>query len=366
MVHLRRKEVYTNSISLSRQSKGTARGQSSTFYIFLDGPLQTPYPCRAMARALRIQYPDAFYHVFSRGVEKREIFADDQDRKKFLRLLEELHPPLRFVIHSYCLMPNHYHLYVQTPLPNLSKVMKDLNSRYTQSFNRRHGRVGILFQGRYKALLVEEESYSLEISRYIHLNPVRAHLVSRPDDYPWSSYPAFLGLRTPENFLRTDWLLSQIGVATASQAGGAGLAFQRFTEEGLSKEWDPWWEARGRVLLGGKNFLSRIREKYLPGKRDRSISRLREMQRLEGEADLPQSIQQMIEAMGESRKIRRQLLIYALRKYTPLTLKEVGKIAGSMQEVAVSQSMRRLEEKRARDPHLRRWIEEIDDRMCKM
>src|SRR3989338_4817159 len=127
-----------------------------------------------MARPLRIEYAGAFYHVMNRGLERREIFQSSQDYEKFLTLLDPLFDRYQVRLHSYCLMPNHYHLYVETPQGYLSKIMRQLDGVYTQSYNRRYKRVGPLLQGRYKAILIEKENYSLELSRYIHLNQVKA------------------------------------------------------------------------------------------------------------------------------------------------------------------------------------------------
>lgn len=156
-----------------------------------------------MARPLRIAYPGAVYHVVNRGVEQRVIFADKTDYASFLTLLERLHASFGFRVHSYCLMPNHYHLYLETPQGDLPRLMQQLDGRYTQRFNRCHRRSGPLFLGRYKALLVDKEAYSLAVSRYIHLNPVKAKLVRKPEDYAWSSYATFFGQRSPAVFQET-------------------------------------------------------------------------------------------------------------------------------------------------------------------
>ena len=145
-----------------------------------------------MARPLRIQYPGALYHITSRGNERKNIYLDDSDTKKFLEILEAYHDRLGILIYCYVLMNNHYHIVIETPKGNLLKVMHGINTGYTGYFNRKYGQVGHLFQGRYKGILIHKESYLLEVCRYVHLNPVRARIVDRPDQYEWSSYGGFI------------------------------------------------------------------------------------------------------------------------------------------------------------------------------
>ena len=141
-----------------------------------------------MARPLRIEFAGALYHVTSRGDGQEDIYLDDTDREIYLEVLAEVQHRFNWVIHAYCLMSNHYHLLIETPDSNLAKGMRHLNGVYTQRFNRRHKRVGHVFQGRYKAILVQKDNYLLELSRYIVLNPVRAQMVRSAKDWPWSSY----------------------------------------------------------------------------------------------------------------------------------------------------------------------------------
>ena len=147
-----------------------------------------------MARPLRLEFPGALYHVTSRGNQRGNIFDDNDDRRQFLLVLQEVCHRYNWICHAYCLMSNHYHLLIETPDGNLSQGMRQLNGVYTQYFNRRHGRVGHVFQGRYKGILVDKNSYLLELARYIVLNPVRAGLVRSAREWPWSSYRATAGL----------------------------------------------------------------------------------------------------------------------------------------------------------------------------
>ncbi len=164
-----------------------------------------------MARPLRIEFPGAVYHITSRGNERKAIFRDDLDRKMFLDTLKDVTLRYNWLCHAYCLMENHYHLLIDTPDGNLSIGMRQLNGIYTQRFNKRHGRVGHLFQGRFKAVLVQKDSHLLEACRYVVLNPVRAERVQRPEEWVWSSYGATGGRMKPHPCLVTDWVLGQFG-----------------------------------------------------------------------------------------------------------------------------------------------------------
>ena len=158
-----------------------------------------------MARPLRIEYPGAWYHVMNRGAGRKLIFKTDAQRSYFLALLADAHARFHAEIHAYCLMGNHYHLLVRTPEGNLQRIMRHINGVYTQYFNRVEKKDGALFRGRYKAILVDAEAYWLELSRYIHRNPLEAHIPRRLDDYRWSSYPAYVGKVKPPAWLDTGY-----------------------------------------------------------------------------------------------------------------------------------------------------------------
>ena len=168
-----------------------------------------------MARPLRVEFPGAVYHVTARGNERRRTFRDDLDRRQFLATLEQAVQQHALRVHAFCLMPNHYHLLVETPCGNLSRGLGWLQTTYTIRFNRRHRRSGHLFQGRFKAHLVEADSYAMELLRYLHLNPVRPRDKTAPvpregrrtlREYPWSSHRAYLGKAAAPPWLCTDWL----------------------------------------------------------------------------------------------------------------------------------------------------------------
>jgi len=205
-----------------------------------------------MARPLRIEYPGAVYHVTARGNVGQAIFLDDEDRKSFLLILGSVVERFNWLCHAYCLMTNHYHLLIETPDANLSQGMRQLNGVYTQAFNRRHDRVGHVLQGRFKSVLIEKESYMLEVARYVVLNPVRAKLVLNPRYWRWCSYAATAGQRVAPEFLTTDWLLQQFD----AKKDVAQRAYRQFVAEG--KGVSLWGELQGGILLGSGGFIKRI------------------------------------------------------------------------------------------------------------
>src|SRR5919109_5544610 len=172
-----------------------------------------------MSRPLRLEFPGAVYHLTSRGNARRKIFFSDTDRTNFLDTLSQVISRFSWICHAYCLMANHYHLLIETPKPNLSLGMRQLNGLYTQSFNRRHKRVGHLFQGRFKAIVVQKESYLLDLCRYIVLNPVRIKGDVRMDAWKWSSYRATAGLVSVPEFSPIS-----CGLAMARNLAGANPA----------------------------------------------------------------------------------------------------------------------------------------------
>jgi REP element-mobilizing transposase RayT len=207
-----------------------------------------------MARPLRLEFPGALWHITSRGNEKRPIFTDEADREEMLGILGRTVRRCRWRLHAYVLMGNHYHLLLETPEPNLSDGMHDLNGLYTQRFNRRHDRVGHLFQGRFKGILVERESHLLEVTRYVVLNPVRAGLVEAAASWTWSNYLATAGARTPPPWLETGWTLRQFDVDRAA----AQRKYRRFVAAGERGGKSPWGQLEAQIFLGGPTFRARV------------------------------------------------------------------------------------------------------------
>ena len=211
-----------------------------------------------MSRSLRIEIENGLYHVTSRGWERRVIVRDDRDREQWNKLVDRVVTRFGWRVFAWALMDNHFHLFLQTPDANLSAGMHDLNSGFATWFNRRHRRVGSLFQGRFKAILVEDESYSWTLSRYIHLNPVRAKLVRRPEDHRWSSYQYFLRSRKAPKWLDWQTVLAEIG----KQTPAARREYRRFVEAGIrGKLASPLKDVVGEVLLGAAEWVERMRKK---------------------------------------------------------------------------------------------------------
>jgi REP element-mobilizing transposase RayT len=207
-----------------------------------------------MARPLRIEFPGAVYHITSRGNARQAIFIDDEDRGRFLDVLRMVVERFQWLCHAYCLMENHYHLLIETRNANLSKGMRELNGVYTQGFNQRYRRVGHLFQGRYKAVIVEKDNHLLSLCRYVVLNPVRVGLIKRPEHWKWSSYRATIGLAKRLSFLTIDWVLSQFG----GRKRVAMEKYRRFVMEGINKE-SPWETLKGQIFLGTDEFIKQLR-----------------------------------------------------------------------------------------------------------
>ncbi len=204
-----------------------------------------------MARPLRIEFAGALYHVISRGNERKPIVRDDVDREKRLDWLRRTVETYGWRLHAFVLMTNHEHLFVETPEPNLSAGMQYLGGSYTSYFNRRHRRNGHLFQGRFKGHLIEEEGYFLEVSRCLHLNPVRAKMVQGPEDYRWSSYPGYVRARRALEWVCYDRVLGALGVENVA----ARRAYGRFMRAGAEESPpQPFADPVGGLVLGSERF----------------------------------------------------------------------------------------------------------------
>jgi len=224
-----------------------------------------------MARSLRIEYEGAFYHVTSRGNHQSDIFDDDEDRQSFLKIFTDVVSRVGWICHGYCLMSNHYHLIIETPHANLSKGMRQLNGVYTQSYNRKHGAVGHLFQGRYKSIIVDAQAYLLELSRYVVLNPVRAGMVKNVSEWSWSSYRSMIGDDTPPDLLSVEMILSQF----SEQKDKAKHLYAGFVAEGIGKE-SIWSNLTRQVFLGHDDFVSTAQAKA-KGRFDNNIPKVQQL-----------------------------------------------------------------------------------------
>lgn len=294
-----------------------------------------------MTRPLRLEYPGALYHLTARGNAQQDIYLTDEDRVRFLKLLGREVGQQGWRCYAYCLMSNHYHLLIETPEGNLVAGMRRLNGQYTQGFNRLHGRVGHLFQGRYKSIMVEKDSYLLELCRYIPLNPVRAGMVEEAQAWPWSSYRAMAYGKPKIDWLDIDTILSHFGRTTRT----ARLAYRKYVEDGLNRS-SPWMELRGQIWLGSEPFREKmqqlIEDELLDGIPTEQTNPARP------------TIEAIIKQITKKYKIGEQALwsrenqdafkagVYILRRIGNIPLKEVTVIAG-ISAARISQIQREVE-----------------------
>jgi len=270
-----------------------------------------------MSRPLRIEFPGAVYHITARGNEKKAIFRNNQDKKSYLELLTLVVKRFHWLCHGYCLLGNHYHLLIETLESNLSRGMKQLDGIYTQKFNNKYKRVGHLFQGRYKAILVEKESYLLELSRYIVLNPVRAGIVSQLEEWPWSSYCAIIGKVKKPEFLIIDWILSQFSLDKKK----AIEEYKQFVISGYNKEF-PYNKLVGQIILGSEGFLKKV-SSYLI---QESKENMQEVPREQQLSLLPQLDEIFQEEVGKGTP--RDNIIYMVYYDYNFTMREIGEYLG--------------------------------------
>jgi putative transposase len=305
-----------------------------------------------MARPLRIEYAGAFYHITARGNERKDIFKSARDREKFLCYLQSATERYGAIIHTYCLMNNHFHLLLETPSGNLSQIMRHVNGAYATYFNAKRRRAGHLFQGRYKGILVEADEYAKELSRYIHLNPVRVGAVESPGDYHWSSYSGYVGRKKPPAWLARNFILGYFG----SKETRAQREYQDFVEAGLEDSTNPLSEVMGSLILGSENFVQAIREKYLEGqKTDRNLPAAREFEA----RTTPEQIERVVDkAFRKDSALARKVRLYLNHSYTAQNLKEIG-IRFGIRESSVSQASRRLNEDMNRDSGFRKRMDAI-------
>ncbi len=283
-----------------------------------------------MPRAKRIHYEGAVYHVTSRGNERRKIVFDDSDRCLFLKILAEVVEEHHLHCHAWVLMDNHYHLLLETPAANLSMAMKHLNGLYTQRFNRKRGRVGHLFQGRFKAIHVDKESYLKELCRYVVLNPVRAKMVKHPKEWKWSSYRATVGMEKAPSWLETKWLLGLFD----KRLGSAQKAYQGFVDDGLQAGTSPWDELRHQVYLGKDEFLEKMKG-LISGKENLDMPKY---QKKIMHPPVEKVLAKVAEVYGvkkeeivKSRKKEneaRDVAIYLLKKTAGISSRETAKVLG--------------------------------------
>ena len=302
-----------------------------------------------MGRPLRIEYPSAFYHVTARGNEQREIYKSIADRERFLDYLASATKRYGAVIHVWCFMSNHYHLLLETPAGNLSQIMRHINGAYTNYFNTKHRRAGHLFQGRYKAILVERDAYAMELSRYIHLNPVRAGMSERPEDYSWSSYRHYVGEKSAPVWLHREEILGHFD--------GDEQRYRGFVEDGLKFDvTSPLEGALASTILGGGKFVKEIEALHLSGVLPtRDLPSLRQLRYRWSVDDIIATVEKNLNV---EKSLARKVGMYLCHHYSGATLRDIGEKFG-VGESAVSQGSRRMQDKLAEDEALRGEIDLI-------
>lgn len=325
-----------------------------------------------MARALRIQYPGAFYHVTCRGNQRRNIFLDDDDRHHFLKILTESLDIYGVVLYAYVLMPNHFHLVIQTMRANVSEFMRRFNICYTGWFNYHHESYGHLFQGRYKAFLIDADQYLLEVSRYVHLNPVRSRKTRQPsyrskwtflNTYRWSSMPGYIHARRRNNFVEYSMILDMVGGRSA---------YKSFLLDGIKTELrNPFDDVQYQMILGDNDFITRIKAEYMQEGSTREQPQYREMTATVLPPDM--IIETVMRVLKVSREevlgkhgsgITRGIVGDLLYKYSRMNLREVGVLL-DIDYTAVCQLRRRLKEKMRDDARLSEQYKKITTRLTK-
>lgn len=315
-----------------------------------------------MARPLRIEYPDAWYHVMNRGRRGESIFADEQDYAMFTELLKETSEMWNIRVAAYCLMPNHYHMLVQTPEANISRSMRHLNGVYTQRYNSRHKCDGQLFRGRYKSILTDTDSYLLQAVRYIHRNPLEAGLTDKMDSYQWSSHRGYISIAKKWDWLHKNHILSML-----SKNKKVWLRYYRkwVSIEERDEVSEKISGTKWPVCLGPQTFIDRIKERYGRGKINRDVPTSREL--------MPDKIRILEEVCksydttaAEIIKMRRgkmnearNMAIYLTRKLRRDTLKEIGLQFNIDNDSTVSSVMERVKKRLEKDRKLYRRLDEI-------
>ena len=311
-----------------------------------------------MARPLRINFENAVYHLIARGNRKEKIFYSDEDKRLFQVKMNKTFQKFSLICYAYCLMDNHYHLFLKTPKANLSKAIHYLNTSYANYFSAKYRLSGPLFQGRYKSILVEQDEYSLVLSAYLHLNPYRAQ-VKDWQSYPASSLPDYLGKRKQliEN-LDTQFILQQFH----PQLTPAHRLYLQYLNDNLDLKY-PKEEIRYSIALGSETFLKKIEQHISSYGRNREIQATHLVSQFSSEKIIDQirqtfQISQEEVFLKKRGNIYRLVALYLIKNNTSLSLKEIGKIF-SMDYTAVSQAARRFEERMSKDKKLKKKVEAI-------
>jgi putative transposase len=324
-----------------------------------------------MARPLRIEYPGAYYHVIHRGNAGEAIFRSKRDREKFLECVATAVERFSIKVHTYCLMTNHYHFLIETPQPNLSRAVQWINVSYAAYFNRRRDRRGHLFQGRFKSILIDADEYLKHLSRYIHLNPLRAKMVEQLVSYPWSSYPAFAGKAKAPDWLEVDWLLSLFG----KNRKKAYTAYRRFVE-GVdpTRVENPEKDVVGGFILGSVEFVNWVKSTYLSKRSgEKEIPQLKELKPRITPDDVVAAVRkefgcdtEMIVQKGRKGNTARDVAIYLAKDLTGVSGIKLGDYFGNISGAGVTVRYSHVAKTISRNPRLRGKISRIKKRIIKL
>jgi len=332
-----------------------------------------------MARPLRIQYPGAYYHVTCRGNERKEIFLDAHDRTVFLEKLSLSLDIYNVSLLAYVCMFNHFHLLLTTPDGNLSEFMRHFNISYTSAFNRRHDRVGHLYQGRYKSFLIDADNYLLEVSRYIHLNPIRIKGFSRKTDKEildvllqneTSSLMGYFYMRKRDDFLNYNPVLDYMG--GDNRKGRQG--YRRFIQWGIKQGTKNLLElGKGNGIIGGSDFVKWIKEKFLS--KDTSKREQPALRELRKEFKPEELIEHFADLIGKRKEdicqrgkktLERSMLMEFLYRFCHITQPEIGRLVGGIDYSSVSQARKRLRIRLGEEPKLQKRFYKLSDQLFQL
>jgi len=321
-----------------------------------------------MSRPLRIEYPGAWYHVMNRGRRRENIFLSRYDYETFIQVLREASGGWNLKISAYCLMSNHYHLLVHTPDGNISRCMRHINGVYTQRFNRQHKKDGQLFRGRYKAVLIDADSYLLEVLRYIHRNPLRAGITEKLSDFGWSSHQGYMSKAKKWEWLYKDVLLSMFSKKKSTRRS----AYIDFVSLGEPREIERFYSLKNlSSILGGDSFKERVKEKIDHSKFHQEIPESRE---------LAPSAEKVIALVCDHFKVNKEKLviskrgienlprdvaIYLIRCHGRVTLAHIGIHFEISSYSTVSSVVGRIKTRRNTDKNLQKHLKKIEKKLVK-
>lgn len=323
-----------------------------------------------MARPLRIEYEGAVYHIISRGNRGEHIFAEDQDKEYFIETLQNAVKKYKIDLYAYCIMGNHYHLLLTTPYGKLAKAMHYIGSAYGSFLRRQKGWIGHIFAGRYKSLCVEKEGYLLELSRYIHLNPVRAGLAEKPEGYSWSSYGYYIGRIENPEWLNTDWLLAEYGKDRKS----AWKRYKGFVEAGVENPSEyPEEDITAQAILGSREFIKKvIGGMKKSGRRVEEITAKRRYEKGIYLEELRDTIGKYYKAKGltnitlpEERQ-GRLMFIFLSKNETSAFNREISEMIGGMGPSGVTHQYKRIVKRLEEDRRLRKEWEKESSKIMSM